>query len=67
VRLAPKAGFDWAKLAWGRPDSPPSVLCSYCSTSLGERDIPMRMWNPEGYTVALCGKCATEWFGFQRE
>jgi hypothetical protein len=38
--LEPMAGFNWAKVIWGRPDSVPSVLCSYCSASLPDDDVP---------------------------
>jgi hypothetical protein len=52
------AGFDWKKLTWGRPDSPPSVLCSYCSAVIPEDSVPLIMSNSEGWTVRFCDKCA---------
>jgi hypothetical protein len=63
--LAPKAGFDWKKLTWGRPDSLPSVLCSYCSASIGEDDVPLILWNKEGWTVRFCDVCQERWWGLQ--
>jgi hypothetical protein len=42
--LEPKAGFNWAKVTWGRPDSVPTVLCSYCSAVVPDDDIPLILW-----------------------
>lgn len=63
MNLQPKPGFDWGKLTWGRPDSPATVLCSYCSASISDDDIPLIMWNPEGWTVRFCDQCQRRWFG----
>jgi hypothetical protein len=62
--LAPKPGFDWSRLTWGRPDSPPSVLCSYCSAALREDDVPLTMWNKAGGSVRFCERCMQTWWGF---
>jgi hypothetical protein len=43
MALQPKAGFDWRKVTWGRPDSPRSALCSYCSAAIPEYDVPLMM------------------------
>jgi hypothetical protein len=61
--LKPKGGFDWSKVTWGRPDSPVSVLCSYCSASIGEDAVPLIMWTPEHYAAQFCEKCQRKWFG----
>jgi hypothetical protein len=63
--LAPKPGFDWAKVTWGRPDSVPSVLCSYCSAVIPEDDVPLIMWSAEGWTVRFCKQCRKVWWGFE--
>jgi hypothetical protein len=71
--LEPKPGFDWAKVTWGRPDSLPSVLCSYCSASLGglgdrcgdDDAVPLIMWDKRGYTARFCTKCQKEWWGME--
>jgi hypothetical protein len=61
----PRVGFDWSKVTWGRPDSVPTVLCSYCSASLNEDDVPLILWNAQGFSARFCEKCmATEW-GFE--
>ena len=63
--LKAKAGFEWKKLTWGRPDSVPSVLCSYCSASIGEDDVPLILSNSKGWTVRFCDACMQKWFGFE--
>jgi hypothetical protein len=63
--LKPKEGFDWAKLTWGRPDSVPTVLCSYCSASIAEDDVPLIMSNDKGWTVRFCDKCVKRWWGLE--
>lgn len=71
--IAPKEGFDWRHVVWGRPDSPPSVLCSYCSALLpdacGERsvadDVPLMLFSEEGYGAQFCQRCQWRWFGMR--
>jgi hypothetical protein len=63
--LKPAEGFDWNKLTWGRPDSPPSALCSYCSASIGEEQLPLVIANPDGWTVRFCEDCMRRWWGLQ--
>jgi len=65
VSLKPKIALDWGKLTWGRPDSPPSVLCSYCSAVIPEDDVPLILSNAEGWTVRFCEKCMKDVWGFQ--
>jgi hypothetical protein len=63
--LAPKPGFDWSRVTWGRPDSPPSVLCSYCSASLPGDSVPLILTTGQGYAARFCDACAETWFGLQ--
>jgi hypothetical protein len=63
--LKPKEGFDWTKLTWGRPDSVPTVLCSYCSASIPEGSVPLIMSNAEGWTVRFCDACMKRWWGME--
>jgi hypothetical protein len=63
--LKPKRGFDWDKVSWGRPDSPRSVLCSYCSSSIGEDEVPLVMWKDDGHAAQFCDKCMVQWWGMQ--
>jgi hypothetical protein len=58
--LQPKAGFDWTRVTWGRPDSPPTVLCSYCSAALPEGDdapIPLMLFTGDGHAARFCPRC----------
>ena len=55
--LKPKASFDWERITWGRPDSRPSVLCSYCSATIGEDEVPLIMWNQGDYAARFCERC----------
>ena len=61
----PKPDFDWTKLTWGRPDSLPTVLCSYCSAVLPEESVPLILSNAEGWTVRFCDPCMIQWWGFR--
>ena len=63
--LEPKAGFDWGKVTWGRPDSPATVLCSYCSAVVPEDDVPLILWTDKGYSARFCKLCRKTWWGFQ--
>jgi hypothetical protein len=61
----PKAGFDWAKVTWGRPDSPRSVLCSYCSAVIRDGEVPLIMWKDDGHAAQFCDACMKQWWGIQ--
>jgi hypothetical protein len=53
--------FDWSRVTWGRPDSRPTVLCSYCSASLNENDDagpPLMLFTSKGYAARFCPKCS---------
>ena len=63
--IRPIEGFDWTKLTWGRPDSPPSVLCSYCSAVIPEDSVPLILSNDEGWTVRFCEKCQETFWGLR--
>ena len=59
IRLRP--GFDWGRVAWGRPDSPVSAVCSYCFAAIGDDDIPIRVSKPDGMTAQFCDACVEKW------
>ena len=61
--LKPKEGFDWDRLTWGRPDSPPTVLCSNCSASIAEDDVPLILWTGDGRSVRFCRACGERAIG----
>jgi hypothetical protein len=53
--------FDWAKITWGRPDSRPTVLCSYCSAALEQGEdapVPLMLFTAKGYAARFCPKCS---------
>lgn len=62
--LAPKTGFDWNHVSWGRPDSPRSALCSYCSAGIGDDSVPLILWSESGHAAQFCDACMVRWFGF---
>lgn len=64
--IHPKPGFDWSRVAWGRPDSPVSAVCSYCFAAIGENDIPLRLSSEDGHAAQFCDACMEKWWGFQR-
>jgi hypothetical protein len=66
MKFEPLPGFDWSRVIWSRPDSPRPVLCSYCSASIGEDDMPLMMWSPEGACAQFCDECSERWFGMRR-
>lgn len=65
VEVSPVEGFDWSKLTWGRPDSPPTVLCSYCSAVIPEDSVPLILSSAKGWTVRFCDACMEKWWHFE--
>lgn len=63
--IKPREGFDWRRITWGRPDSPPSALCSYCSAVIPDNEVPLIMWNQGSYSARFCERCMVTWFGFE--
>jgi len=53
-----RESFDWSRVTWGRPDSVPTAICSYCHGALPE--VPVILWNAEGWTIRLCDGCAEQ-------
>jgi hypothetical protein len=54
-----REGFDWRRVTWGRPDSVPTALCSYCHGALPE--VPFMLWNEQGGCVQFCDECVERW------
>jgi hypothetical protein len=61
--LQPRKGFDWNHVSWGRPDSPMSALCSYCSAAIGKDEVPLIMWKGDGHAAQFCDDCMRKWWG----
>jgi hypothetical protein len=60
MKLEPKAGFDWSHVSWGKPDSMPTAVCSYCSGCLP--DVPLMLWKPDGSCAQFCDGCVRKWW-----
>lgn len=65
--LAPKPGFDWNKVAWSKPDSVRSSLCSMidCLAIIPEDTVPLMMWSEDGHAAQWCDKCMEKWWGMK--
>ena len=65
MELEAKPGFDWSHVTWGRPDSVVSPLCSYCSASFREDDVPLWLFAEDGHAAKFCDACQSRWFGLE--
>ena len=63
--LAPKPRFDWGRVAWGKPDSVRSAVCSYCFAAIGERDVPLILWTDDGHAAQFCRACQKTLWGME--
>lgn len=61
MNLKPKPGFDLGHVAWGAPNAPPALLCSYCSGPLPE--VPFMICKPSGHVARFCDDCSHKWWG----
>lgn len=48
----------WSKVVWSPPDGHIAPICSACQGPIP--DIPLRLWNPAGWTAHFCDACAGE-------
>jgi hypothetical protein len=67
AKLEVRPGFDWSRVAWGRPESPRRPLCAYCHAGIGEEEVPLMLWKPDGSGAQFCDECAERWFGVKGE
>jgi hypothetical protein len=63
MTMQPRKGFDWNHVSWGKPDSPRSALCSYCSAGIGEDDVPLILSSNNGHVAQFCDDCMRKWWG----
>ena len=63
--IKPRPRFDWKRVNWGAPDEPQSDDCSYCGAPIPEEDVPLRLWNDDGWAAVFCEPCMRQWWGFQ--
>jgi hypothetical protein len=59
AKLRFRDGFDWRRVAWGKPDSPVRSLCSYCHGRLPE--VPLMLWKEDGSAASFCDGCVEQW------
>jgi hypothetical protein len=66
--IATKAGFDWNKVAWSKPDSVRAQTCSHieCLAIIPADSVPLMMWRPDGHCAQFCDKCMVKWWGMVR-
>jgi hypothetical protein len=60
--LRPSAGFNWTAVGWGGPDEPVSDTCSYCDAVIPEDDVPLIMWDANGWTAQFCDACQARYW-----
>ena len=54
-KLRVREGFNWRRVAWGKPDSPVRSLCCYCHGALPK--VPLMLWREDGSAIAFCDAC----------
>ena len=59
MRMRFRDGFDWRRVTWGRPDSVPTAICSYCHGALPK--VPLMLWNEQGGAIQFCDACVEQW------
>jgi hypothetical protein len=65
MQLQAAPGFDWAKVAWSRPDSSIVALCSYCFAGMPEETVPLVVWKDDGHMAHFCDTCMRRWWGMR--
>ena len=69
ITLAPKAGFDWLKVKWGKPDARRTNNCSYCGARFPDDDddgfVPLILWSKRGDCAEFCEECQRKWWGLE--
>lgn len=63
MRLVATTTFDWGRVMWGRPDSPPTSLCSYCCGALPH--VPLMLWDEKGACAQFCDDCVRRYWSVE--
>jgi hypothetical protein len=63
--IRPKPGFNPMLIKWGGPDEPRTETCSYCEAPLPEDDVPLILWNDDGWCAEFCRGCQEKWWGLK--
>ena len=61
--LRPAPGFNSTAVSWRGPDEPASEVCSYCDAGIPEDDVPLILWNRDGWCARFCHDCQRRWWG----
>jgi hypothetical protein len=67
VALKPGDSFNWTAVGWGAPDQRRTDKCSYCDKPLREDEIPLIMWNDDGWCAEFCEACQRTHWGMKFE
>lgn len=59
MKLAFRDGFDWKRVTWSGPNSPPPSICSYCFGALPE--VPLALYRENGAGASFCDACVETW------
>lgn len=63
--LTPTGDFNWMAVSWGGPDEVPAETCSYCDAAMGEEEVPLILWNREGWAARFCTACQGRYWGLR--
>jgi hypothetical protein len=61
-RLRPRLGFNWLQVSWGAPEEVAARHCSYCEKLLKDEEMPLFLWNSEGWAACFCESCQAQWW-----
>jgi hypothetical protein len=69
MSLSPTPDFDWLLVEWRGPKQTAATSCSYCREPLGDDEddgyeIPLMLWNKDGWGARFCINCQRRYWGF---
>jgi hypothetical protein len=67
VALSPGTNLNWTAVSWGAPDQRRTDSCSYCGKPLSEDEIPLILWNDDGWCAEFCEACQRTHWGMEFE
>lgn len=56
-------GFTWLAVSWAAPGEPRMETCSYCDAELRDDEVPLMLWNEDGWCAEFCAGCQRRWWG----
>ena len=63
--IKPLAEFNWLMVQWRGPKQTPGDRCSYCGAVIPDDDVPLMMWNKEGWCAQFCEACRLKCWGME--